>query len=170
MCMLQGTLRGPPPVCSNTVPVAHTKTSSIPTSCPSSSTRCRPRIWLQRSGCVALGRQTSRACSTSWLRLMKPSPPIQGRQRRTLMRLWSSLVGSDNFWSAFCVFHAHFWGKMHSFKICALKNRNDFRQLKRNNFKVEKCKREENLSKFLNNMAYKTVTSVRGCVIKRNFM
>jgi len=28
---------------------------------------------------------------------------------------------SDNFWSAFCVFHAHFWGKTHSFKICALK-------------------------------------------------
>ena len=37
---------------------------------------------------------------------------------------------SDNFWSAFCVFHAHFWGKTHSFKICALKNRIDFRQLK----------------------------------------
>jgi len=29
---------------------------------------------------------------------------------------------SDNFWSAFCVFHTHFWEKMHSFKICALKN------------------------------------------------
>ena len=29
---------------------------------------------------------------------------------------------SDNFWSAFCVFHAHFWKKTHSFKICALKN------------------------------------------------
>ena len=52
-------------------------------------------------------------------------------------------------WSAFCVFHAHFWEKTHSFKICALK---------------------ENLSKFLNNMAYKTVTSMRDCVMKRNFM
>ena len=39
-------------------------------------------------------------------------------------------VVSDNFWSAFCVFHAHFWEKTHSCKICALKNRNDFRQLK----------------------------------------
>ena len=64
------------------------------------------------------------------------------------------VIVSDNFWSAFCVFHAHFWGKTHSFKICALKKRNDFRQLKRSNFKVEKCKTEENLSKFLNNMAY----------------
>ena len=53
---------------------------------------------------------------------------------------------SDNFWSAFCVFHAHFWEKPHSFKICALKKRNDFRQLKRSrsNFRVEKCKTEEN--------------------------
>ena len=40
-------------------------------------------------------------------------------------------VHSDNFWSAFCVFHAHFWGKTHSFKICALKKRNNFRQLKK---------------------------------------
>jgi len=39
-------------------------------------------------------------------------------------------AASDNFWFAFCVFHAHFWGKTHSFKICALKKRNDFRQLK----------------------------------------
>jgi len=64
---------------------------------------------------------------------------------------------SDNFWSAFCVFHAHLWEKTHSFKICALKKRNDFRQLKRRNVRVEKCKTDENLSKFLNNMAYKTV-------------
>jgi len=42
-----------------------------------------------------------------------------------------SPLSSDNFWSAFCVFHAHFWEKTHSFKICALKKRNDFRQLKR---------------------------------------
>ena len=48
--------------------------------------------------------------------------------------------------------------------MCA-KKRNDFRQLKRSNFRVEKCKTEENLSKFLNNMAYKTLTSMRDCVI-----
>jgi len=78
-------------------------------------------------------------------------------------------VISDNFWSAFCVFHAHFWEKTHSFKICALK-RNDYRQLKSSNFRVEKCKTEENLSKFLNNMAYKTVTSMRDCIMKRKFM
>ena len=65
-----------------------------------------------------------------------------------------NITTSDNFWSAFCVFHAHFWGKTHSFKICALKKRNDFRQLKRSNFRVEKWKTEENLLKFLNNMAY----------------
>ena len=50
--------------------------------------------------------------------------------------------------------------------MCALQKRNDFRQLKRNNFRVEKCKTKENLSKFLNNMAYKTVTSMRDCVMK----
>ena len=77
---------------------------------------------------------------------------------------------SDNFWSAFCVFHAHFWEKTHSFKICALKKRNDFRQLKRSYFRVEKYKTEENLSKFLNNMAYNTVTYMRDCVMKRKFM
>ena len=77
---------------------------------------------------------------------------------------------SDNFWSAFCVFHAYFWEKTHIFKICALKKRNDFRQLKRSNFRVEKCKTEENVSKFLNKMAYKTLTSMRDCVMKRNFM
>jgi len=49
-------------------------------------------------------------------------------------------INSDNFWSAFCVFHAHFWEKTHRFKICALKKRNDFRQIKRSNFRVEKCK------------------------------
>ena len=60
--------------------------------------------------------------------------------------------------------------KTHSFKICSLKKRNDFQQLKRS-VRVEKCKTEENLSKFLNNMAYKSpVTSMRDCVIKRNFM
>jgi len=48
-----------------------------------------------------------------------------------------TVTTSDNFWSAFCVFHAHFWGKTHSFKICARKKRNDFRQLKRSNFSVE---------------------------------
>jgi len=86
------------------------------------------------------------------------------------VQLRSGHVSSDNFWSAFCVFHAHFWGKTHSFKICALKKCNDFRQLKRSNFRVEKCKTEENLSKILNNMAYKTVTSIRDCVMKRKFM
>ena len=30
--------------------------------------------------------------------------------------------------------------------------------------------KQENLSKFLNNMAYKTVTSMRDCIIKRKFM
>ena len=59
---------------------------------------------------------------------------------------------------------------MQSFKICAQKKRNDFRQLKRSNFRVEKCKTEVNLSKFLTNMAYKTVTSMRDCVMKRKFM
>jgi len=53
----------------------------------------------------------------------------------------------------FAFFHAHFWEKTHSFKICALKKRNDFRKLK-SNFKVEKCKTKENLSNFLNTMAY----------------
>ena len=32
------------------------------------------------------------------------------------------------------------------------------------------CKTEKNLSKFLNNIAYKTVTSMRDCVMKRKFM
>jgi len=32
------------------------------------------------------------------------------------------IIGSDNFWSAFCVFHAPFREKTQSFKICALKN------------------------------------------------
>jgi len=45
---------------------------------------------------------------------------------------------SDNFWSAFCVFHAHFWGKTHSFKICALKKRNNFRQLKKHKLMLNK--------------------------------
>jgi len=48
--------------------------------------------------------------------------------------------------------------------LCCLSN------LQWSNFRVEKCKTEEYLSKFLNNMAYKTVTSMRECVIKRNFM
>jgi len=60
--------------------------------------------------------------------------------------------------------------KTHSFKICALKKRNDFRQLNRSNFRVEECKTEENLSKFLKNMAYKTVTLMRDCVMKRHFI
>ena len=86
----------------------------------------------------------------------------------TVLQRLNYIVFSDHFWSAFCVFHAHFWGeKTHSFRICALKKRNDFRQLKRSNFRVEKCKRKENLSKFLNTMAYKTVTSMRDCVMKR---
>jgi len=84
--------------------------------------------------------------------------------------LISCLASSDNFWSAFCVIHAHFWENTHSFKICARKKRNDFRQLKRSNFRVETCKTDENLSKFLNKMAYKTVTFMRDCVMKRNFM
>ena len=79
------------------------------------------------------------------------------------------VIVSDNFWSAFCVFHAHFWEKTHSFKIFALIKRNDFRQVFiRSNFRVEKCKIEENLSKFLNNMAYKTVTSMRDSVRKES--
>ena len=89
------------------------------------------------------------------------------------LKVWgllSYIILSDNFWSAVCVFHAHFWKKTHSFKICALKKRNDFRQQKRSNFRVEKFKTEENLSKFLNNMAYKTVTSIMDCVMKRKFM
>ena len=45
-----------------------------------------------------------------------------------------------------------------------------FDNKKRSNFRVEKFKTEENLSKFLNNMAYKTVTSMRDCVMKRKFM
>jgi len=74
---------------------------------------------------------------------------------------------SDNFWSAFCVFHAHFWEKNAQFQNRCAKKRNDFRQLKRSNFRVEKCKTEENLSKFLNSMAYKTVTSMRDCVMEK---
>jgi len=31
------------------------------------------------------------------------------------------LAASDNCWTAFCVFHAHFWENTHSFKMCALK-------------------------------------------------
>jgi len=83
--------------------------------------------------------------------------PFQYKTSRLFINKKSS-ISSDNFWSAFCVFHAHFWEKTHSFKICALKKRNDFRQLKRSNFRVEKCKTEEN---FLNNM---------DCVMKRKFM
>jgi len=60
--------------------------------------------------------------------------------------------------------------KTHSFKIRALKKRNEYRQLKRSYFIVEKCETEENLSKFLNNLAYKAVTSMRDCVMRRNFM
>ena len=78
------------------------------------------------------------------------------------------MLTSDNFWSAFCVFHAHFWAKTHYFKICALEKRKDFQKLK-SYFRVEKCKTEENLSKFWNNMAYKTMT-MRDCVMKRKFM
>jgi len=48
-------------------------------------------------------------------------------------------------------FSRTFLGKNAPFQnMCA---KNDFRQLKRSNFRVEKCKTEENLSKFLNNMA-----------------
>jgi len=72
---------------------------------------------------------------------------------------------SDNFWSAFCVF-THISGKNAQFQNMCAKKRNDFRQLKRSNFRVEKCKTEENLSKFLNNMTYNTVTSMRDCVMK----
>jgi len=85
--------------------------------------------------------------------------------------VWLSFITtSDIFWSAFCVFHAYFWEKTHSFKICALKKTQWFSTIKWSNFRVEKCKTEENLSNLLNNMAYKTVTSMRDCVIKRNFM
>jgi len=69
-----------------------------------------------------------------------------------------------------CVLHFSrtFLGKNAHFQNISAKKGNDFRQLKRSNFRVEKCKTEENLSKFLNNMAYKTVTYMRDCVIKRN--
>ena len=69
-----------------------------------------------------------------------------------------------------CVLHFSrtFLGKKHIFKRCALKKCNDFRQLKRSNFRVEKCKTEENLSKFLNNMTCKTVTYMKDGVMKRN--
>ena len=112
--------------------------------------RCEQRIWTTF---VRREQYTSEIAHP--LLWFPPSPYIQV---------------SDNFWSAFCVFHAHFWEKTHIFKICALKKCNDFQQLKRSNFIVEKCKTEENLSKFLNNMAYKTVTSMRDCVLKRKFM
>ena len=81
----------------------------------------------------------------------------------------TSVVPSDNFWSAFCVF-THISEKNAQFQNMCAKKRNYFRQLKRSNFRVEKCKTEEKLSKFLNNMDYKTVTSMRDCVMKRNFM
>jgi len=31
------------------------------------------------------------------------------------------VTSCDNFWSAFCVFHARFWEKTHSYRLCALK-------------------------------------------------
>ena len=61
----------------------------------------------------------------------------------------------------FISFSRTFLGKNAQFQNMCAKKRNDFRQRKRSNFRVEKCKTEENLSKFLNNMAYKTVTSMR---------
>ena len=67
-------------------------------------------------------------------------------------------------------FSRTFLGKNAQLQNMCAKKRNDFRQLKRSNFRVEKCKTEENLSKFLNNMAYKTVTSMRDCVMKRKLM
>ena len=66
-------------------------------------------------------------------------------------------------------FSRTFLGKYAKFQNMCAKNRNDFRQLKRSNFRVEKCKTEENLSKYLNSMVYKTVTSMRDCVMKRIF-
>jgi len=143
--------------------------SHLPFACVSMDTPARWCWWRRRggtcagSGCLAAGRMTR--CSS----------PGRG-EIHVVSNHWivfTSLglkAASDNFWSAFCVFHAHFWEKTHSFKICALKKRNDFRQLKRSNLRVEKCKTEENKSRFLNNMAYKTVTSMRDCVMKRNYM
>jgi len=61
-------------------------------------------------------------------------------------------------------------GKNAQFQNVCAKKRNDFRQLKGNNFRVKICKTEENLLKFLNNMAYTTVTYMRDCVTKRNFI
>jgi len=40
---------------------------------------------------------------------------------------------SDDFWSAFCVFHAHFWEKNAQFQNMCAKKLNDFRQLKNRN-------------------------------------
>jgi len=60
-------------------------------------------------------------------------------------------------------FFTHISGRHAQFQnMCAIK-RNDLRQLNRCNFRVEKCKTEDYLSKFLNNMAYKTVTKMRDC-------
>jgi len=66
-------------------------------------------------------------------------------------------------------FFTHISGKKNAqFQNMCAKKRNDFRQLKRSYFRVKKCKTEKNLSKFLNNMAYKTVTSMRDCVLKKS--
>jgi len=67
-------------------------------------------------------------------------------------------------------FFTHISGKNAQFQNMCAKKRNDFRQLKRSNFRVEKCKTEENLSKFLNNMVYKTLNSMRDCVMKIKFI
>ena len=90
-------------------------------------------------------------------------------RRQNIAIAWN-LATSDNCWSAFCVFHVYFWEKNAQFQNMCAKKRNDFRQVKTSNFRVEKCKTEENLSKFLNNMAYKTMTSMRDCVMTRKFM
>jgi len=61
----------------------------------------------------------------SWFSVMPVTNWRGGIKSHPLIKLYFNYVWStfsDNFWSAFCVFQAHFWKKTHSFKICALKN------------------------------------------------
>jgi len=53
---------------------------------------------------------------------------------------------SDNFWSAFCVFQAHFWEITHSFKICALKKTQWFSTTKKMSFQ---CGKVQNRGEFI---------------------
>ena len=59
-------------------------------------------------------------------------------------------------------------GKNAQFQNMCAKKTQWFSTTKKINFRVKICKTEENLSKFLDNMPYKTVNYMRNCVMKRN--